>query len=420
MFAKLTGSLLNPKSKDKEVAFRERLVRYGLAIIMFNISFSLAFSLTHTGELLQNLIIHIPILAIEFFAIAMVGKGRINVAGQLLVLQIIVSQVAYMLYTRYTHNAMSYLMGPLSLIFAVLLAAALLPPRQIMPFTILIVASLMVAVFYPISPAWEVIEGYDPYVFGIWSGFILMVEGLALSKLMQESERRYYNEQKANQAKSEFLRHVNHELRTPLNSIVPLIQMVLESKDPLTEKQKTRLLRVKNGADYLFNLVASILNFSKIESGILEQKKKETDLNLLLEDCVTIIKPQISPRTTIVNELEPIPALNLDPMQMTEVFVNILGNAAKFTDEGFITMRSAIQPQSVIIEIEDTGAGISDESKVFEWFGQTLAGKAKHGSGLGMPIAKSLVEAHGGKMYFETRLNKGTRFFVELPRKAMS
>jgi signal transduction histidine kinase len=140
---------------------------------------------------------------------------------------------------------------------------------------------------------------------------------------------------------------------------------------------------------------------------------------LLLEDCIAIIRPQLQSNVLILTEFAPSTILNVDPIQMTEVFVNVLGNAAKFTNEGFVRIYTISQSQSVIIRIEDTGIGITDESKVFEWFGQTLAGKAKRGSGLGMPIAKSLVEAHGGKMYFETCVGKGTSFYVELPRKAV-
>jgi signal transduction histidine kinase len=410
---------LSPAAQDKEVAFRERLVRYGVVIILTVNCFSLMFSFLATGDLLGNLAIHLPIFAVELFAGLMVKQGRVNLGGQLIVLQVFASQLLYMLYTRYTHNTMSYFLGPLSLIFGVLMAAALLPPQQIMPFTILAVISLIAVVFYPVVPEWTVVEGYDPFVFAIWAGFILLIEGVALSNLMKESERRFHNEQRANQAKSEFLRHVNHELRTPLNSIVPLVQMMLESKDSLTHKQRLRLLRIKHGADYLFNLVASILNFSKIESGVLEQQRKDIDLNLLLEDCIAIIRPQLQSNVLILTEFAPSTILNVDPIQMTEVFVNVLGNAAKFTNEGFVRIYTISQSQSVIIRIEDTGIGITDESKVFEWFGQTLAGKAKRGAGLGMPIAKSLVEAHGGKMYFETCVGKGTSFYVELPRKAV-
>jgi signal transduction histidine kinase len=415
---RFANSWLLPKSKDKGEAFREVLIRWGVAIILATNTFSLLFSIVVTGDLLTNLFIHVPIYALELFAGLMVQQGRVNLGGQMLVVQIFMSQSLYLLYTRYTQNTMSFFLGPFSLIFAVLVAATLLPPRQILPFTYTIIAVLFAVVFYPVSPVWNVVTGYDPWFFAIWVSFILFFEGLLLSKLMGESERRYIDEQKASQAKSEFLRHVNHELRTPLNSIVPLVQlMLLPQSDSLTEKQQQRLIRIKDGSDYLFNLVATILNFSKIEYGSIDLNIGDVNLNLLVEDALTILTPQMKSDVDLQVELmQEVPLIRADSTLVQEVLINVLSNAIKFTEKGHIRVRSYADKLSMYVEVEDTGTGIEDEKKVFEMFGQTIEGKKKRGSGLGMPIAKRLIELHGGAISFKTVVGSGTTFTVQLPR----
>lgn len=228
--------------------------------------------------------------------------------------------------------------------------------------------------------------------------------------------------ERADQVKSAFLASMSHELRTPLNAVINFTKFVAKGDlGPVNEEQKETLYEVVGSAKHLLNLINDVLDMSKIESG---------SLNLFVVDNVDVsaIIQQVSNTSKVLLEDKPVkiethiqpdlPLIRADRQRLTQILLNILSNACKFTDEGAITIRAHQQHDEVVISVTDTGPGIApeDQSAVFEAFKQTTTGlRQGGGTGLGMPITKSLVEAHGGNLQLTSQVNEGATFTVTLP-----
>lgn len=228
--------------------------------------------------------------------------------------------------------------------------------------------------------------------------------------------------ERSDQVKSAFLASMSHELRTPLNAVINFTKFVAKGDlGPVNEEQKETLYEVVGSAKHLLNLINDVLDMSKIESG---------SLNLFVVDNVDVsaIIQQVSNTSKVLLEDKPVkiethispdlPLIRADRQRLTQILLNILSNACKFTDEGAITIRAHRQHEDVVISVTDTGPGIApeDQSAVFEAFKQTTTGlRQGGGTGLGMPITKSLVEAHGGNLQLISQVNEGATFTVTLP-----
>lgn len=246
-------------------------------------------------------------------------------------------------------------------------------------------------------------------------------EDKARIALAAESVARKEAEQ-ANNAKSSFLASTSHELRTPLNSIINLTSLVRRGAiGPVNEKQEELLTHVWDSSRNLLALINDVLDMSKIESGSLKlYKQPGVDLATVITSAHDAILPLTrgKPIALKVEIQEGLPSLTADENRIRQILLNILSNAVKFTDEGQICVEARQQDGSVLITVRDTGSGIAPEDVelVFEQFVQTESGlRQGAGTGLGMPITKSLVEAHGGRIWLESELNVGTTFYVELP-----
>lgn len=234
--------------------------------------------------------------------------------------------------------------------------------------------------------------------------------------------------ERSDQVKSAFLASMSHELRTPLNSVLNFTKFVLKGMmGPVTERQAEALGKVMNSGKHLLALINDVLDMSKIESG---------SLTLFVEDGVSIpeLIESVSDTASSLLENKPValrveiepglPPIIGDRQRILQVFLNVVSNACKFTDEGAIHLRAyqCVEPtgDTVRVTVTDTGTGIApeDAASVFEAFRQTKSGlRQGGGTGLGMPIAKNLVEAHEGKIWFESEVGKGTTFYVTLPVK---
>jgi len=236
-----------------------------------------------------------------------------------------------------------------------------------------------------------------------------------LEKAKAEAER-------ANRVKSTFLASMSHELRTPLNAIINFTAFVAEGiMGPVSDEQANLLFQVLNSGKHLLALINDVLDMSKIESGT---------LNLFVEDNVNLrdilSNAQVTGKGLLGDkpvelrmELpEDLPLLRADRQRIFQVVLNIISNACKFTDSGSIVIRAWQQDEMLMVSIQDSGPGIAaeDHGKVFKAFEQTDTGiRQGGGTGLGMPISKNLVEAHGGRMWLESELGKGATFFIALP-----
>lgn len=231
--------------------------------------------------------------------------------------------------------------------------------------------------------------------------------------------------ERADKSKTAFLTGISHELRTPLHAIINLTHFVADGDmGTVTTEQYELLNDVIESANHLLALINDILDMSKIESGSLMLIVEENvDVRLIIERVVGVGEgllagSTVKLRTTIAADL---PAIRADRQRVLQILLNIMSNACKFTREGSVDIEAKrANADEIVIAIRDSGVGIpaSDNPLVFEPFKQAGAGLKRGGAGLGMPISKNLVEAHGGRLWFESEPGKGSTFFVTLPIQA--
>ena len=241
----------------------------------------------------------------------------------------------------------------------------------------------------------------------------------ALVKAKQEAEQ-------ANKLKSSFLANMSHEIRTPLNAIIGFSQLMSRDKT-LSDKQKEYNFSIIHAGEHLLALINDILELSKIEAGRVELNPTNVDLHALLNDVQSIFKELTKAKRLqfIFERATDLPQyINVDERKLRQIFVNLIGNALKFTDEGGIAVRCRVNKapnctDQLIVEIQDSGPGIaSDEiDKLFKHFEQTSSGINKgSGTGLGLALSRELAILMGGDISVSSQVGKGSvfTFHVEL------
>jgi PAS domain S-box-containing protein len=226
--------------------------------------------------------------------------------------------------------------------------------------------------------------------------------------------------------KSQFLANMSHELRTPLNSIIGFSRVILKGIDgPLTDLQKQDLTSIYNSGQHLLGLINDILDLSRIEAGKMELQFEEVNTRALIESVMSTARGLLKdkPVELRVNLPENLPTIRADQMRVRQVLLNLVSNAAKFTEEGSITITASVVfeegRQMVRIAVTDTGPGISeeDQKKLFQPFSQVDASLTRKvgGSGLGLSISQALVHMHQGSIGLESEVGKGSTFYFTIP-----
>lgn len=223
--------------------------------------------------------------------------------------------------------------------------------------------------------------------------------------------------------KDEFVSTVSHELRTPLSMIREGVALVLDGiLGQVTSEQKQFLSLSLENLDRLTRIINDLLDMSKIEASKMKIRREKINLNELAKKMEESFAPSIRGKDVQLRcKLPPQPVeIEADPDKLTQVFTNLLQNAVKFTEKGSIEISVAGRADEIECRISDTGCGIAQEDlpKVFskfQQFGRTHGAGAK-GTGLGLSICKGLVELHGGKIWVESTLGKGTQFIFTLPK----
>jgi signal transduction histidine kinase len=228
------------------------------------------------------------------------------------------------------------------------------------------------------------------------------------------------------QMKSDFVSNVSHELRTPLTSIKGSVDNMLDGlTGPLNEKQIRYLVRIKSNSDRLSRLINDLLDLSKIEAGRIDVRPATLLMNALAEEIAEHLKPLAAEKRIGIEVAAPDPQVTVwaDRDKVTQVLTNLIGNAVKFTPhDGKITIAIVRNGNEwVQISVADTGPGIVAEEadRIFTKFYQ-IADTDKQrpkGSGLGLAISKALVEMHGGKIWVESELGRGSTFSFTLPAR---
>lgn len=225
--------------------------------------------------------------------------------------------------------------------------------------------------------------------------------------------------------KSSFLANMSHELRTPLNSILGFTQVVMEGLDgPLTENMYNDLGLVEKNGKHLLTLINDVLDMAKVEAGRLSLNPEAINLKEMLADIFESASGLLNNKALylkIDNEEETDITLLMDRTRMRQVFVNLVGNAIKFTETGGVTVLVEKSPRKIYIKVKDTGIGIPPEKleAIFEAFNQvdTSTTRKAGGTGLGLPISRRLVELHAGHLWAESEgiPGQGSTLVLELP-----
>jgi len=230
--------------------------------------------------------------------------------------------------------------------------------------------------------------------------------------------------QAINKAKSEFISAVSHELRTPLTSIKGYAAILMAGKlGDVPQAVHQRLEKINTHSDNLVQLINNLLDISRIESGRTTMAIIKCHLQNIINNVTDLMTPQMKEKNiNLACNVDPnIPEMMLDNSQVERIFINLIGNATKFTPEnGMITVDAHMQDnETVKCSVEDTGIGIddSDLKRLFEEFYrvENKINQNVKGTGLGLPLAKKIVEAHGGKMWATSTVGKGTTFHFTLP-----
>lgn len=263
-----------------------------------------------------------------------------------------------------------------------------------------------------------------------------LFEEVKLAKMEAEAASRVA--EKANEAKSAFLSTVSHELRTPLTSVLGFAKIIkkrLEEKifPIVEEKADTKTTKVINQiaenlhvviseGERLTTLINDVLDLAKIEAGKMEWNQENVSMPEVAERAIAATTALFEQKQLkLIKKIDPnIPDITGDRDKLIQVIINLISNSVKFTDHGSITCKVSKQENEILVSITDTGIGIAkdDYGAVFEQFkqvgGDTLTDKPK-GTGLGLPICKEIVEHHGGRIWVESEVGKGSTFSFTLP-----
>jgi signal transduction histidine kinase len=227
----------------------------------------------------------------------------------------------------------------------------------------------------------------------------------------------------ASRQKSEFLATMSHELRTPLNAILGYSELVDEDLAALgDETLRQDVARIAAASRHLADIIGDILDYTKIDSGLLAMQPEPIDVARLLHDLSELLRPGAMASGLAIEVDAPSGAtVFADPVRVRQVLLNLLGNAVKFTERGrvVVRVRPATRGDRLVIVVHDTGVGIprAAHARLFEPFSQVARGaKAAAGTGLGLTISRRLVDAMGGSLRFRSRPGVGSSFRLVLPR----
>ena len=272
------------------------------------------------------------------------------------------------------------------------------------------------------------VQSYEPYAYGdsdiqlLRSVATQTSLAIANAQLFAQTQRQNEDLRELDKLKTQFLANMSHELRTPLNSIIGFSRVILKGIDgPITTAQEEDLQSIHSNGQHLLMLINEILDMAKIEAGKMMLNFETIKLHTAVAPTYDTIRGLIdSTKVSLVwNVPDDLPEMQADPIRLRQILLNLLSNAAKFTEAGEIRLHAYAETDTIHILVTDTGIGIAaeDYDKLFMPFAQVDSSTTRtaSGTGLGLPITKWLIEMHHGSIKFSSRLNEGTTFHVILP-----
>jgi signal transduction histidine kinase/DNA-binding response OmpR family regulator len=223
----------------------------------------------------------------------------------------------------------------------------------------------------------------------------------------------------ASHAKTEFLANMSHEIRTPLNGIIGFTELLLTERQSLSDADQAEyLLTIQKSGSHLCELINNILDVSKIEAGRFELERIACSPREIIEDVVSVLRVQSEEKGLSLDcDAQDLPnTIESDPARLRQLFMNLVGNAVKFTEQGGIQITASVNGQQLQVEVADTGVGIATEKleAIFDPFSQadTSVTRRFGGTGLGLAISRSICESLGGRLTIESQLGVGSVFTV--------
>jgi len=264
------------------------------------------------------------------------------------------------------------------------------------------------------------------FVFLLFLGIILERRFMeARNRLQTYSQELEFNNmalQRMDKLKDEFLANTSHELRTPLNGIIGIAESMIDgATGSLNSRQIANLSLIVSSGRRLSHLVNDILDFSKLKHNNIGLQIKPVGMREITDIVLTLSQPLIGKKTLdLINNISTeIPPADADENRVQQILHNLVGNAIKFTEAGVIKVSAAVVDNNLEITVSDTGIGIPADKleRIFESFEQADGSISRQygGAGLGLAVTKQLVQLHGGKIWVESQLGKGSRFTFTLP-----
>ena len=231
--------------------------------------------------------------------------------------------------------------------------------------------------------------------------------------------------EEAEKAKTIFVASVSHELRTPLNMIIGLVDLMIESPEiyavALSPKMREDLEVVHRNCEHLSNMINDVLDLTRIGAGRMPLHRERVRLKQIIDHAVEVVRPLLEKKRLALQIAIPddLSEVYCDRVRIQQVILNLVSNAARFTEKGGITVAVIQEDQQVLAKVTDTGPGVSpqDAQRIFEPFYQGSGDlwRGKGGSGLGLSISKRFIDLHGGRMWLESEPGLGTTLFFTLP-----
>ena len=242
------------------------------------------------------------------------------------------------------------------------------------------------------------------------------------ARLFREIEEKGRQLELASKHKSQFLANMSHELRTPMNAVLGYTDLILDNIfGDVPEAIRDTLERVKSNGQHLLGLINDVLDLSKIEAGQLTLSLNDYAMGEVVHAVVSAVESLAAEKKLALKAMVPadLPPGRGDERRITQVLLNLAGNAIKFTDAGEVSIEARASDDAFVVSVSDTGPGISeaDQQTIFEEFQQadSSSTRKKGGTGLGLSISRRIVELHGGRLWVESTPGQGSTFSFTLP-----